>query len=262
MFASPMQISTNSDLDTPSPSRAMAKRSAATANEPVITKEFVVRTYSEIDTTLFSVKQRGSLKNGDPFFQASYDHSHLVINLTPENWLHLPFSIDTKDRYAMDGKGDLHTFTTNVEVTPDIAKVITDIEAIVEEQVKATIPGVEWHNSVRKSGEHGERFAAKLVSKADDDKHNTLCTVRLFGKQPVKGAGPDFLTPLLEANRGFRNAKVKVAVAFHKVWVMTDKYGKKSAGVNWRITNFVADVPEQVQFVYQDIFANELVDEQ
>ena len=56
----------------------MTKRSAAAAAETV--KEFLVRTFDELDLSKFLVKQRGEQKNGKPSFNASYDGQKLSIN--------------------------------------------------------------------------------------------------------------------------------------------------------------------------------------
>ena len=95
MFTPPpnFQNFSNLEIDDPSPSSAMAKRSAADASESVNVKEIPVRLIDEIDMEKFSVKQRGK-KDDVPFFYASYDHSQLVINLTPKKWLRIPFAIE------------------------------------------------------------------------------------------------------------------------------------------------------------------------
>ena len=65
------------------------------------------------------------------------------------------------------------------------------------------------------------------------------------------------MKPLLKAHRGFRDAKAKLAVALHNIWLMKDKDGKKTAGVTWRVTNLMADLPEATVYTYEDVFANE-----
>ena len=264
MFTAAPQLCSNLEPGSPCSSTAMAKRSATSCEESVKLKEFVVRPYTEVDLAQFSVKQRGTQKNGDPFFTASYDHSQLVINLTPKSWLRIPFAIE--DKFSKEASGEFETLSVNVEVDDDLAKVISGIECVAKRFVESVKPGMLWRESVKSSPEHGQRFASKLVLKAGNNKHLTMCTVRPFGREVVKGAGSDFITPLLEASRGFRNAKVKMAVALHSVWIMKtttkDNELQQTAGINWRITNIMADVPEQVEFVYQDIFANEVFEDQ
>jgi hypothetical protein len=232
----------------------MSKRSASDASEAVNVKEIVTRSIDEIDMDKFSVKQRGK-KDDIPFFYASYDHSQLVLNLTPKKWMRIAFAIETA--YAvLDGK--TQTLPVSVEVDADIAKVIQDLEAVVKTQVLAAVPKIQWNDSVRQTGQYEPVFKAKLMLKAENEKHLSLCTVRPFGKPAVRGiVGDDALKPLLKAHRGFRDAKVKLAVALHKVWFMTDKDGKQMAGVTWRITNLMADLPELTTYSYEDVFANE-----
>ena len=254
MSASPAEIFANSDSYTPSPSAAMSKRSAAEASEAVTVKEIVTRSIDEIDIANFSVKQRGK-KDDVPFFYASYDHSQLVVNLTPKKWLRLPFAIE--NAYAqVDGK--TQSLPVSVEVDSDIYTVIQDLEAVAKAQVLAVLPGINWNDSVHIKGQYEPYFKAKLILKAENEKHLSLCTVRPFGKQAVRGVvGEEALKPLLKEHRGFREAKVKLAVAFHNIWIMKDKDGKQMAGVTWRVTNLMADLPEQTVYAYQDVFANE-----
>ena len=256
MFTPPpnFQNFSNLDIDDPSPSSAMAKRSAADASESVSVKEIPVRLIDEIDMEKFSVKQRGK-KDEVPFFYASYDHSQLVINLTPKKWLRIPFAIE--NAYAqVDGK--TQSLPVSVEVDADIANVIQELEAVVKAQVMAAVPGVNWNDSVRISGQYEPVFKAKLMLKADHERQLSMCTVRPFGKSPVKGVvGEEALKPLLKAHRGFRDAKVKLAVALHNIWFMKDKNDKQMAGVTWRVTNMMADLPELTVHSYQDIFADE-----
>ena len=259
MFASPLEIFADSHQnDTPS-FEAMAKRSAAAATEATSVKEMAVHSYADIDVEKFSVKQRGR-KGDDPFFYASYDHSQLVVNLTPKNWMRIPFAIDTL-REQEEGK--MQAIVLSVEISDEVSKVIQARESVAKEQVAAVVPGVAWHSSVHISdNKYADRFKAKIVIKSDNEKHLSVCTARPFGKQPVKGVGEELLIPLLKENRGFRDAKVKLAVALHRVWTMKDKFGKQMAGVTWRVTHFMADLPEQTSFCYQDVFADEAFDEQ
>ena len=232
----------------------MSKRSAAEASEAVNVKEIAVRLLDEIDISKFSVKQRGK-KDDAPFFYASYDHSQLVINLTANKWLRIPFAI--KNAYAVvDGK--TQSLPVSVEVDADIIKVIQNLESIVKAEVLKVVPDVNWNSSVRRTIQYEPLFKAKLMLKADNEKHLSLCTVRPFGKPAVRGiVGEEALKPLLKAHRGFRDAKVKLAVALHNIWIMKDKDGKQMAGVTWRIANLMADLPEQTVYAYQDVFADE-----
>jgi len=234
----------------------MSKRSAADAAEPVNVKEIAVRLIDEIDLAKFSVKQRGK-QDDFPFFYASYDHSQLVVNLTAkkEQWLRIPFAI--VNQYAqLEGK--TQTLPVSVEVDADIAKVIQDLETVVKDQVLAVVPDFKWKDSVTQSGPYDPIFKAKLMLKAENEKHLSLCTVRPFGQPAVRGiVGEEALKPLLKAHRGFRDAKAKLAVALHNIWLMKDKDGKKTAGVTWRVTNLMADLPEATVYTYEDVFANE-----
>lgn len=230
----------------------MTKRSAAAAAESV--KEFVVTPVEAIDMEKFSVKQRGRDKE-IPFFYASYDHHQLVLNLTTDKWFGIAFGIDT-----VQEKLDEKTVSLNVsvQVDADVAAAIQKLENVAKEQVVTAIPNVEWKDSVRQPGLFDPIFKAKLVVKAQNDAHLSTCTVREFGQPPVRGiTGEAALTPLLKANRGFVNAKVKLGVALYKIWTMKDKNGQMLAGMTWRITNLMADLPESVVMQYPDIFANE-----
>lgn len=258
MFASPLQIFASSESDAPSPSTAMAKRSAADAAEAVNVKQIVTRAIDEIDMAKFSVKQRGK-KDEFPFFYASYDHSQLVVNLTATKWLRIPFAIENLFAIA-EGRtgGKTETLNISVEVDADIAKVIQDLETVAKNQVLAVAPDFKWKDSVTQSGPYEPVFKAKLFLKAENDKHLSLCTVRPFGQPAIRGvAGDEAVKPLLKAHRGFRDAKAKLAVAFHNIWLMKDKDGKKTAGVTWRVTNLMADLPEATVYTYEDVFADE-----
>jgi len=235
----------------------MSKRSAADAAEPVNVKEIAVRLIDEIDLAKFSVKQRGK-QDDFPFFYASYDHSQLVVNLTAkkEQWLRIPFAI--VNQYAqLEGK--TQTLPVSVEVDADTAKVLLDLDAVAKAQVLAAVPGATWVDAVRQSGQYEPVFKPKLVLKSDNQKHLSLCAVRPFGKPAIRGVvGEEALKPLLKAHRGFREAKVKMAVALNKIWIMQDKLGKVTAGVSWRVTNMMADLPEETVYEFQDVFADEL----
>ena len=255
MFASPLQIFANSESDAPSPSAAMSKRSAADAAESVNVKEIEVRLLDEIDVAKFSVKQRGK-QDDFPFFYASYDHSQLVVNLTAKKWLRIPFAIE--NQYAqLDGK--TQTLPVSVEVDADIAKVLVALDAVAKAQVLAVLPGAIWVDAVRQSGEYEPVFKPKLMLKCDNHKHLSLCAVRPFGKPAIRGVvGEEALKPLLKEHRGFREAKAKMAVALNKIWIMRDELGKKTAGVSWRVTNMMADLPEETVYEFKDVFAEEL----
>ena len=253
MFSSPAEIFASSAQDAHSPLAAMGKRSAADAAEAVNVKQIVTRSIDEIDMEKFSVKQRGK-KDEFPFFYASYDHSQLVVNLTAKKWLRIPFAIE--NNYTQDGK--TQSLPVSVEVDVDIAKVIQDLETAVKDQVLAVVPDFKWKDSVTQSGPYDPIFKAKLMLKAENEKHLSLCTVRPFGQPAVRGiVGEEALKPLLKAHRGFRDAKAKLAVALHNIWLMKDKDGKKTAGVTWRVTNLMADLPEATVYTYEDVFANE-----
>ena len=257
MFASPLQIFANSESDAPSPSAAMSERSAADAAESVNVKEIEVRLIDEIDVAKFSVKQRGKQDNF-PFFYASYDHSQLVINLTAkkEKWLRIPYAIE--NQYAqLDGK--TQTLPVSVEVDADIAKVLLAMEAVAKAQVLAAVPGATWNDAVRQSGEYEPVFKPKLMLKCDNHKHLSLCAVKPFGKPAIRGVvGEEALKPLLKDYRGFREAKVKLAVALNNIWIMRNDKGFLTAGMSWRVTNMMADLPEATVYEFKDVFADEL----
>ena len=147
----------------------MGKRSAADAAEAVNVKQIVTRSIDEIDMEKFSVKQRGK-KDEFPFFYASYDHSQLVVNLTAKKWLRIPFAIE--NNYTQDGK--TQSLPISVEVDADIAKVIQDLETVVKDQVLAVVPDFKWKDSVTQSGPYDPIFKAKLMLKAENEKHLSL----------------------------------------------------------------------------------------
>lgn len=252
------------DFDQRSPpgSPVMTKRSATAASETV--KEFVVHSFDEIDVSKLSVKQRGTQKNEKPYFNVSYDHHKLLINLAPKKkWQHIPFAIEGS-KYAKQEEGNTETVRVQVTLDSDVTKVIKLISDTVKAEVASKFPDVKWCDSV-KSNESGDLFAAKLVLKAPDEKNLTLCTVRPFKQEVVKAAGKDAVGPLLEANRGFAKSKVKLVVTLHGVWFMKEsetdsgpkgKTDTSMAGLTWRISNLVADLPEQVKYVYQDVFGD------
>ena len=245
----------------------MTKRSAAAASETV--KEFPVHAYEELDLTKFLVKQRGEQKNGKPSFNASYDGQKLSVNLTPKTkWLHLPYAVDSS-KYAKE-EGDTETLRVQVTVDDEVAKVLVEIGEAAKKQVRAQIPNVEWFDSVKYT-DNDALFTAKLVLKSPDEKNLTLCTVRPYKQDVVKATGKDILGPLLDANRGLAKSKVKVSVSLHTVWFMKSSEKKdwiKSpndpllAGLTWRITNLVADVPEQTRYVHQDVFKDVVFDDE
>ena len=105
-------------------------------------------------------------------------------------------------------------------------------------------------------------FSAKLVLGAKDQKQLTQCKVRPFKKEVVMAAGKEQVQPLLDANSGLARSKVKLVVSLHSVWFMQDKPFKKSAGLVWRITNLMADVPEQTRYVFPDVFGDVSFDEE
>jgi hypothetical protein len=225
----------------------MAKRSAAEASEKV--REAVVTNMDELDMEKFSVKQRG--KEGDlPFFYTSYDHRQLVLKLPSDKWFRVPFPIDAYDEVSK-------ALFVSVEVDTEVAAVIQKVEDVIKAQVLTLVPKAEWKDSVRQNGAYDPVFKTKLVIKALRETQLSNCTVREFGKAPVRNISGEALMPLLKANRGFQNAKVKLGVALAKVYVMHGKYGEVIAGANWRITNMMADLEENVATTYADIFADD-----
>ena len=237
---------TGSECISPS-SAAMAKRSAAEASEKV--REAVVTNMNELDMEKFSVKQRG--KEGDlPFFYASYDHRQLVLKLQSDKWFRLPFPIDAYDEASK-------ALYVSVEVDTDVATVTQKVEDVIKAQVMTALPKAEWKDSVRQNGAYDPVFKTKLFIKALTETQLSNCTVREFGKAPMRNLTGEALMPLLKANRGFQNAKVKLGVALAKVYIMHGKRGEIIAGVTWRITNMMADLEENVATTYTDIFADE-----
>lgn len=247
----------------------MTKRSAAAASEVV--KEFPVYAVDEIDVAKFSVKQRGDQKNGKPFFTTSYDGQKLSLNLTPKKkWLHLPYAIESSNYVAKEEGGKTETLRIQVVLDDDATNVLVQIGQVAKEQVMKDMPDVKWFDAV-KFTDQGNLFTGKLVLKASDEKDLTLCTVRPFKQELVKATGREVLGPLLEANRGLAKSKVKVSVSLHAVWFMKWSEMKDwvpgskdglNAGLTWRITNLVADVPEQTKYVHQDVFADVVFDDE
>ena len=270
MFTTPAlnfrNLEFNAQCDSP-PSPAMSKRSAESSAETV--KEFAVQSIDEIDIAQLLVKPRGLQKSGKMAFSASYANSKLLVNLTPKKkWLLLPFSIESS-RFAKKEEGNTETVRVQVSLDDEVAKVLRKIGDHVRDQVAAHVPDLKWCDSV-KCTEHGELFTGKVVLKAPDDKNLTACTVRPFKKEVIKAMGKEALGPLLEANRGFAKSKVKLVVALHAIWFMkeseTDNWVKGSkdstmAGITWRVTNLVADVPEQTRYVFQDVFEDVVFEE-
>ena len=255
MFVSPLQCS---DPECVSPSAAMTKRVAAAAGETV--KEFVVTPVEEVDMEKFSVKQRG--RDGEaPCFYASYDHRQLVLNLTTKKWFRVAFPIDSAGEKLDDKTQSLNVA---VVVDRDVASTIQTVEATIKERLLSVCPKAQWKDSIRSMDHFDPIFRMKLVVKAANEAHLSVCTVREFGKAPVRGIVSEAaLTPLLRANRGFVDANVKLGVALFKVWTMKDKQtGEIIGGATWRITNMMADLAENVKMAYPDIFAEEDFPEQ
>ena len=219
MFSSAQNFR-NFDSTSDNSHSAMTKRSAAAASETV--KEFVVRTFDELDMTNFAVTQRGQSKDDRHVFSTSYDHQKLVMNLTPgKPWLKLAWPIQTST-YAQKEEGNTETLRVQVEVGEAMAKVILELEEAVKLKVEAAIPDVKWLSSV-KTLEGRDVFTAKLVWKAPNEKHLTHCIVRPFQKEVVKVVGKELLEPLLVAQKSFARSKLKMVVALHSVWTMEDK---------------------------------------
>ena len=241
----------------------MTKRSAAAASE--IVKEFPVHAVDELDISKFVVKQRGEPKNGKPFFTTSYDGQRLSINLAPKKkWLYLPYAIENSTYAAKEEGGKTETLRVQVVLDDEASNVLIQIGQAVKEQVLKQAPDVKWFDAV-KFTDQGNIFTGKLVLKASNEKDLTLCTVRPFKQEVVKATGKEILGPLLEANRGFAKSKVKVSISLHAVWFMKWSESKDwvpgpkdglNAGLTWRITNLMADVPEQTKYVHQDVFAD------
>ena len=261
----------------------MTKRSAAAASEAV--KEFTTRTFDELDMSKFEVKQRGKPDETSEF-STSYDHQKLVVNLTPgKSWLKLPWAMqaqmyfepdesekDKPSRAKASKKEPDECLKAQVEIGEDVSQVLKDLEAAVHEKVKVAVPNVSWLSSVKTLEGGDNLFTTKLVLKCDDQKRLTNCIVRPFKQEAVKVAGKDLLKPLLDAHKSFARSKVKLVVTPHYVYVMKDKpkFGEGSessskkwiAGISWRITNLVADLPEQQEYVFQDVFKDVVFDDE
>jgi hypothetical protein len=192
-----------------------------------------------------------------------------VVNLAPKKkWQYIPFAIENS-KYTRKEEGNTETVRVQVSLDGEVTKVIKLISDSVRAEVVDKFTDVKWFDSTM-SNESGELFTAKLVLKAPDEKNLTLCTVRPFKQAVIKAAGKDILGPLLEANRGFAKSNIKLVVSLHGVWFMTEsetESGSKGskdtlmAGLTWRITNLVADLPEQTKYVFQDVFADVNFDE-
>ena len=245
-----------------------SKRSAEAAAETVQQREVKVLSCTDIDAELLVVKDRGHNKNG-PVLIASYNGDRLAVNLTPgKEWLRAPFGLERNSKFAKDeaangGDGDFETIPINLDMPEftdgEIAarKAIMEIDASAKKQVQAIMPSIQWHDALRKSDGYDDRLAPKVVVKAKDLSECTTFHVRPHGKDSVKGRGTDFIKPLLDAHRSFRQAKVKVAIVLHKIWVNGGK-----AGILWRVATLVADLPQKQEIVYQDVFGDNVFDEQ
>ena len=282
MFSSAQNFR-NFDSTSDNSHSAMTKRSAAAASEAV--KEFTTRTFDELDMSKFEVKQRGKPDETSEF-STSYDHQKLVVNLTPgKSWLKLPWAMqaqmyfepdesekDKPSRAKASKKEPDECLKAQVEIGEDVSQVLKALEAAVHEKVKVAVPNVSWISSVKTLEGGDNLFTAKLVLKCDDQKRLTTCIVRPFKQEAVKVAGKDLLKPLLDAHKSFARSKVKLVVTPHYVYVMKDKpkFGEGSessskkwiAGISWRITNLVADLPEQQEYVFQDVFKDVVFDDE
>ena len=239
------------------------KRSASSAAEPA--KKLPVLPFGEVDVAKLVAKDAGRDKDARQLISASYEGLRLAVNLTPEkeSWLQLPFGLQRNTKFAKEqdaSGGEYETLPMDVQLDDETARALKDIDEAMKEQVLSILPSALWHGSVRHSDGYPDRLHVKLVSKSSRPNDLTALHVRPFGKPSVKGAGDEFLKPLLETGRNFRNAKVKVAVLLQKIWVMKEK-DKVSAGITWRAISVIADLPEQIQYGYEDVFGDDVFDE-
>ena len=54
----------------------------------------------------------------------------------------------------------------------------------------------------------------------------------------------------------FTNSSLGFSNRCGSVWIMKEKTGALKAGVNWRIVNFMVDVPEKICHVFPNVFEN------
>ena len=237
----------------------MAKRSSDAAAEPVVgRKQIVPISVDQFDVDLFVPRQRGE-KDGLPCFYASYNHSQLAINLTPEKetWFNLPFGAGNRVAPAEDEK--VSTMPVCIEVAEEVGHKLVVVENIVKDAVLLAVPGATWSPSLSRNNElYDPVLRAKLVLNASREEQLTACRVKQHGKPAVKVAGEEELRPLLKANYYFRHAKVKAAVVLRHVWVMKGENGSKVAGMTWHVTSMMVNVPQPTVAMFEDVFADEV----
>jgi hypothetical protein len=234
------------------------KRSAEDATAPV-QHEVPVYPCSNVDASLLVVKERGKSKNG-PIIGVSYNSNRLALNLTAgKEWLTTPFGMERNSMFAKESaevEFDSLPFSIELPDSSDAQRAIEALDASAKEQLQKFMPNVQWHPSIRKTEGYPDRLNPKVVLRTTNMRDCTTFHVRPHGREIVKGSGADFIEPLLKANRNFRQAKVKLVIALHKIWVNGGK-----AGIVWRVVTMVADLPQQQEIVYEEVFGDDVFDQ-
>ena len=224
---------------------AMAKRTATEASEATVV-EFPVTALEEFDPELFEVKVRGKTKDGFAVVATAYNNKRLTLNLTTgKKWAQVKYRVSPYD------DSDFKTMKVTLVVDNAVASVIDGIEEEVKKSILGQHANCTWHSSM-----HEGLFSAKIVLEDKDPAKLTQCRVRPFQKDVVVASGKDQVLPLIDGNGQLIRSKAKLAVTLQSVWIMKEKTGALKAGVNWRIVNFMVDVPEKICHVFPDVFEN------
>ena len=218
----------------------MAKRTASQASESVV-KEAPVISVEDFDIGLFAAKARGLKKDGERVFATSYNHQKFRVNLTPgKKWLQVKYRIQASDYHKNDNK-----MQVKLVINEEVASLISSVEEEVKKVVLAEEKNAVWHSALK-----DDTFAANLVMVSKSADYLTQCKVRPYQKDVVVVSGKEQLEPLLKENSCFMGAKAKV--------MKNDKDAKDAptAGMAWKINNFMVDLPEQIRYVVPDVFAD------
>lgn len=244
MFGS-AQATNSTDSDVPF-LPAMAKRTASQASEPTV-KEFPVTALEDFDIGLFAAKARGLKKDGTRVFVTSYKHQKFTVNLTTgKKWLQVKYRIQASDYAQNDNK-----LKVKLIVNDDVASLISSVEEEVKKVVLAEQKDAVWHSALK-----DDVFSANFVLEAKEEKYLSQCKARPFQKEVVMASGKEKVQPLLKANSGFMGAKAKVLVALENVWTMKKDSDTSTVGIEWKINHLMVDLPEQMQYVIPDVFAD------
>lgn len=250
--------------------RAMTKRSIEAANEQAVARVMAVVPFASIDETKLQVKSRGKTKNGH-LLGVYYDgHGQLAINLTPEktDWFTLPFGIDRQNfgNYARpeltinggQGAGEYEDLAMVVEITPDVAKVLENLDYAARQQMSEIIPGLQWHSAIKlpknDTGANSLMLTARVVVKSRVDEHLTKFVVRPFApegsaRKVMHFKGVESLKPAMEEYGDFRHAKAKIVLRVQKIWTKDNK-----AGITWQVAEMALDLQQKVNFVLENVF--------